>query len=103
MEKALAYLEIAIEENPPEKRRSFIMKHWLKVLILIFFAAVFVAGGAITTGTSVLNAGAIGATLTNVQALSNFLAGGWGFLWRAFLGVMSTMGFMKFLKWWLLK
>lgn len=70
--------------------------------MLVFFIALFLVGGAATHGFAVLNAGAIGA-ISNAQLLANFICGGWAFVWRAFLAILSGIGLFKLVKWWLLK
>ena len=103
LKKAFSCLKTAIEQQPTsEERKSFLKKHWLKILMLIFLIAIFLVGGAATHGFAVLNAGAIG-SISNVQMLANFISGGWGFVWRAILGILSAVGIFKLVKWWLFK
>lgn len=103
LSKAFAFLKTAIEKQPTEKdRKSFLKKHWLKIIILIFLTAVFLLGGLATYGAAVGAAGAPLA-LSNVQVLTNFLCGGWAFLWRAILGILTSIGIVKFFKWWLFR
>jgi len=96
LKKAFGILATAVEGHSGDK--SFIRKHWLKILVVICYLALFIVAGFAGVGAAAASSGTPLA-LSNTEVLIQFLGTGWAFVWRAFLGMITAMGIGKFIKW----
>lgn len=96
LSKAYKILKSAVERPGV---LAFLKRHWIKIIVLIFFISIFIFGGLAFHGSEVIAAASSGEVISNIDALCNFLAGGWSLLWRSFLTFLTGLGIIKFIKW----
>jgi hypothetical protein len=94
--KAYKILQSAVERP---NGITFLKRHWIKIIVLIFFISIFIFGGLSFHGSEVIAAAASGEAISNLDTLCNVLAGGWSLLWRTFLTFLTGLGIIKFIKW----